>query len=316
LSGWRPLLLFAVVIALLPWVVRNEYYVNVLVFVALNSMLAIGLTLLFGCAGQISLGHAAFYGLGAYTSGILTASYHWPIWPAMLVALLLVCAVAWLVGKPTLRLHGHYLAMATLGFGVIVNLILVQAIRLTGGSSGLIGIPRLSLAGFQLDTNLRFYFLAWGFTLATVILARNLVDSRVGRALRAIHGSETAADTLGINTPQFKVQVFVLSAALAAVAGSLRAHFVQFLSPEPFNWPTSIALLVMVVIGGMGNVWGAILGAAAVTVVQEALRAFRDYDILVFGLLLVAVAMFFPGGLVGLLGKFFRQRNHKGAEVG
>jgi len=315
LSGWRGLVLFALVIAVLPWVVRNEYYVNVLVFVALNSMLAIGLTLLFGCAGQISLGHAAFYGLGAYTSGILTTSYHWPIWPTMAVALLLVCAVAWLVGKPTLRLHGHYLAMATLGFGVIVNLILVEAIGLTGGHSGLVGIPGLSLAGFQLDTNLRFYFLAWAFTLATIILARNLVDSRVGRALRAIHGSETAANTLGVNTPQFKLQVFVLSAALAAVAGTLRAHFVKFLSPEPFNWATSIALVVMVVIGGMGNVWGAILGAAAVTIVQEALRAFRDYDILVFGFLLVVAAMFFPSGLVGLLGRRSRPRGDKGAET-
>ncbi len=315
MSGWRGLGVFAAVIALLPWVVRNEYYVSVLVFVALNSMLAVGLTLLLGCAGQISLGHAAFYGLGAYTSGILTVTYHWPIWPAMLVALVLVCAVAWLVGKPTLRLHGHYLAMATLGFGVIVNLILVQAIPLTGGPSGLIGIPSLTLGGLQLHTNLRFYFLAWTFTLATIILARNIVDSRVGRALRAIHGSETAANMLGVNTPQYKLHIFVLSAALAAVAGSLRAHFVKFLSPEPFNWPTSIALVVMVVIGGMGNVWGALLGAAAVTIVQEALRAFRDYDILVFGFLLIVAAMFFPGGLVGWAARRSRQRERKGAQV-
>ncbi len=314
MRGWRALALFAVVIAALPWLVRNQYYVNVLVFVGINSLLAVGLTLLMGCAGQISLGHAAFYGLGAYASGILTATYKWSPWPAMLVALVFVCAVACAVGGPVLRLRGHYLAMATLGFGVIVNLVFVQALGLTGGASGLVAIPKLSLAGMRLDTNLRFYYLTWLAVIAALALARNIVNSRVGRALRAIHGSELAANTLGVNTPRFKLQVFVLSAAFAALAGSLRAHFVNFLSPEPFGWHVSVALVVMVVVGGMGNTWGAIVGAAAVTMVQEALRAFRDYDILVFGLLLILAAMFLPGGLTGAVARMRLRR--RGAEEG
>jgi len=313
-AGWSTVrrrlgtLLFVAVVAALPWVLGNDYYVNVLVFVGINSLLAVGLTLLMGCAGQVSLGHAAFFGLGAYTSGILTAKYGWNPWPAMVVALALVSAVAWVVGGPTLRLRGHYLAMATLGFGVIVALVLVEALPLTGGSSGLVGIPKLSIGGFALDSNRRFYYVAWAFALLAVVLSRNIVNSRVGRALRAIHGSEVAANTLGVNTPQYKLQVFVLAAAFGALAGSLRAHFVNFLSPQPFGWHTSVALVVMVVVGGMGNVWGAIVGAAAVTIVQEALRAFKDYDILVFGLLLILVMMFVPGGLVGALERLLARR--------
>ncbi len=295
-------------VALLPAAVRNPYYLHVLTTVALNLILATGLNLLMGYAGQVSLGHAAFYGIGAYASGILTATYGWNAWPAMVAAIAITSAVAWLVGKPTLRLKGHYLAMATLGFGIIVSVVIRQTSGLTGGSAGLPEIPSMTFFGRELTTDmgLHYYYFVWAWACLLTVLFANLVASRSGRALRALHDSELAAETLGIDTAAFKVRAFVISAAYASIAGSLYAHSsMRFLSPTPFGFHTSIALLVMVVLGGQGTLWGPVLGAVAVTFIHESLSAYADYDIVVYGLILMVLMIVMPGGLSRALGSLW-----------
>ncbi|MGC9317944.1 MAG: branched-chain amino acid ABC transporter permease [Armatimonadota bacterium] len=291
---------FFAVVALLPVVVRNRYYLHILIFVSLNLILATGLNLLMGYAGQVSLGHAAFYGIGAYASGILTATYGWNPWLAMVAAVVITSAVAWLVGKPTLRLRGHYLAMATLGVGIIVSVVIRQWTDLTGGAAGLTEIPSMTLLGRELqsDMDVQYYYFVWAWACLLTVLFANLVASRPGRALRALHDSELAAQTLGVDTAAFKLRAFVISAAYASIAGTLYAHSsMRFLSPTPFGFHKSIALLVMVVLGGQGTLWGPVLGAATITFIEESLRPWAEYDIIAYGLLLMFMMIVMPGGL-------------------
>jgi len=215
-------LAFAAMILAAPLYFRGGYLMNVLVFVGIHTMLAIGLNLLLGYAGQISLGHAGFFGLGAYLSGILTTTYAWNPWIAMPLAALTVGGLAFLIGFPILKLKGHYLAMATLGLGIIIYIVFNETIDLTGGPSGLSGIPNLAIGTFTFDSDVKNYYLIWTITLATVLLTLNLANSRVGRALRAVHDSEVAARVVGVNARLLKVQIFALSAVISSITGILR----------------------------------------------------------------------------------------------
>lgn len=291
-------LLLVVIILLAPVLVHEGYLVNVMVFIGIHTMLALALNLLLGYAGQISLGQAGFFGLGAYISGILTATHGINPWLAMLTAAVVVTLLAFIIGFPILKLKGHYLAMATLGLGIIIYIVFNEAIDQTGGPSGLSGIPSLSIAGFTFDSDLKNYYLIWGFTVLTMGLSLNLVHSRIGRALRAIHDSEVAARVMGVNARLLKVQIFALSAGLSAIAGSLYAHTMTFIAPASFGFSFSVELVTMVIIGGLASVYGSLLGAALLTVLPEFLRAFQDYDIIIYGLLLVLMTMYMPGGLV------------------
>jgi len=279
-------------------------------------MLAVALNLLLGYAGQISLGHAGFFGLGAYLSGILTATYGMNPWLVMPLAAVIVGIVACLLGFPVLKLKGHYLAMATLGLGIIIYIVFNETVDYTGGPSGLSGIPNLSLAGITFDSDMKNYYLIWGFALTVVLLSVNLVNSRIGRALRAVHDSEVAARVMGVNARLLKVQVFTLSAVICSLAGSLYAHTITFVSPASFGFNFSVELLTMVVIGGLGSIYGSFLGAALLTLLPEFLRAAHDYDIIIYGGLLMAMVMFMPGGLVqgvpDLLGRLFKRKGGSG----
>ncbi|HJV36301.1 branched-chain amino acid ABC transporter permease [Geomonas sp.] len=291
-------LIFCVVVLLAPLPLSGGYLSNVLIFVGIHSMLALGLNLLLGYAGQISLGQAAFFGLGAYGSGILTTHFGMNPWLAMVVVAVCVSVFAFAIGFPVLRLKGHYLAMATLGVGVIANIAFNETVDLTGGPSGLSGIPQLSIGSFTFDSDLKNYYLVWSFALIVILLSLNLVNSRFGRGLRAIHDSEVAARVMGVNARIMKVQVFTLSALISALAGSLYCHVMTFISPASFSFPVSVELLTMVVIGGLGSIYGSILGALLLTLLPEMLRAFQDFDIVVYGLLLISMTIYLPGGLV------------------
>jgi len=300
-------LAFAAMILAAPLYFRGGYLMNVLVFVGIHTMLAIGLNLLLGYAGQISLGHAGFFGLGAYLSGILTTTYAWNPWIAMPLAALTVGGLAFLIGFPILKLKGHYLAMATLGLGIIIYIVFNETIDLTGGPSGLSGIPNLAIGTFTFDSDVKNYYLIWTITLATVLLTLNLANSRVGRALRAVHDSEVAARVVGVNARLLKVQIFALSAVISSIAGSLYAHTMTFVSPASFGFNFSVELLTMVVIGGLGSIYGSFLGAALLTLLPEFLRAAHDYDIIIYGGLLMLMVMFMPGGLVRGIPDLFRR---------
>lgn len=298
---------FSLLIMAAPQLFEGGYIMNVLVFVGINTMLAIALNLLLGYAGQISLGHAGFFGLGAYLSGVLTTTCSLDPWVAMPAAAAVVGSIAGLIGFPILKLKGHYLAMATLGLGIIMYIVFNETIELTGGPSGLSGIPNLSLGGITFDSDVKNYYLIWGATLAVMLFSLNLANSRVGRALRAVHDSEVAAQVLGVNARLLKVQIFALSAVISSLAGSLYAHTMTFISPTSFGFNFSIELLTMVVIGGLGSIYGSFLGAALLTLLPEFLRGANDYDIIIYGSLLVVMVIFMPGGLVRGIPALFRK---------
>jgi len=299
---WNRWVLFALVALAIAAGLDNEYYFTLLNFIGIHTLLVVGLNLLLGYAGQISLGHAAFFGLGAYTSGILTATCGVSPWLALPAGLVLSGSAAFLIGVPALKLRGYYLAMATLGFGIIVSIILNQAQPLTGGPSGLSGIPPLNLAGFPLNTARRLYPLIWLAVGVILALSANLVDSRAGRALRALHDSEAAAASLGVDTARLKLKIFIWSALYASLAGSLYAHSLNFIAPASFGFMFSIKLVAMVVVGGMASIWGSLLGAGVLTVLPEVLTVFHDFEMVIFGAILMVVMIFLPRGLVrGLL---------------
>jgi branched-chain amino acid transport system permease protein len=304
--------IFATVILIAPVFLKGGYLMNVLIFVGIYTILAVALNLLLGLAGQISLGQAAFFGLGAYISGVLTATHAVNPWFSMVIAIVTVGMIAFIVGFPILKLKGHYLAMATLGMGIIVYIIFNETVDLTGGPSGLPGIPHLSFGGIIFDSDLKSYYLIWFFTIVVILLSVNLAASRIGRALRAIHDSEVAARTVGVNARLLKVQIFTISGMFSALAGSLYAHTVTFISPTSFGFNVSIELLTMVIIGGLGSIYGSFLGAAILTLLPEFFRTFQDYDIIVYGITLIVITMYMPGGLVRgvplLVMSFFRGR--------
>ena len=283
------------------------HYLDVMIFVGIYSLINMGLSLLMGYAGQISLGHAAFFGLGAYTSGILCTKLSLSPWLAMPAGIFLTALVAYIVGVPSLKLKGHYLAMATLGFGVIVYIFFNEEVALTGGPSGFSDIPGLTFFGLDLNNELYYYILVWTLVVLTLVFSLNVINSRIGRALRSLHDSAVAADAMGVETSRFKIIIFVLSAAYASLAGSLYTHYVGFLSPSSFDFFLSIKLVMMVVVGGMRNIWGALLGTWLLTFLgNEWLHVFRDFDILVYGAVLLAIVMFLPEGLVDLSPKMKR----------
>jgi branched-chain amino acid transport system permease protein len=291
-------LIFALAVLITPLFLQGSYLLNVLVFIGINTMLAVALNLLLGYAGQISLGHAAFFGLGAYISGIVTTRFGLDPWFALIIAATINGVLAFIIGFPILKLKGHYLAMATLGFGIIMFIIFNETVDLTGGPSGLSGIPNIHISSFVFDNDWRNYYLIWAFTLVVMLLSINLSQSRIGRALRAISDSEVAARVMGVNARVLKVQVFTVSAVISAIAGSLYAHTMTFISPTSFGFNFSVELVTMVIIGGLGSIYGSFLGAAILTMLPEWLRVLHDFDIIVYGLLLIIMTMYMPGGLI------------------
>ena len=304
------LLAASVALAVLPWIVHSRYVLATLVFIALNALAAVGLSLVMGFAGQVSLGQAAFFAVGAYMSGVLTATHGWNGWLALTVAVAAGALTAVAVGLPIFRLSGLLLAMATLGFGIIIYYVLVNWVAVTGGPSGLSGVPPLAVGSMSFDTAGRMLWLAGGALVGVLWLTGNLVDSRVGRALRAVHGRAAAAPAVGIDTARLKLGVFTLAGAITALAGALYAHYLTFINPSPFGFAYSVELVVMVVLGGVASLWGAVLGAAVVVALVEVLRAAlplvtashgaAEYEIVLFGAALMVFMIFLPGGLVGL----------------
>jgi branched-chain amino acid transport system permease protein len=282
----------------------SAYLTNLSIVVALHALPAIGLGLLMGYTGQISIGHAAFYGLGAYGSALLALRLGVNPWLAIAVASALVGLVAWALGWVIFRLRGHHLAVATLALGIIVYVGFVEMRGLTGGPNGLSGIPPLSLAGLPLDGDFRFYPVAWAVCLLGAAAAARLIDAPLGLAMRAIRESERATEALGTDVVALKRGILVVSAVYAAVAGGLYAHYIGFVSPQPFGVGFSIRLIVMVAVGGFASVWGALFGAAFVTVIGEPLQKLGHFDVIAYGLLLVVVMVFFPQGVLRALGRW------------
>ena len=298
--GWLALLLF---IALFPATLGriSPYYNTVLILVGIYVILAVSLDLLIGFAGQISVGHAAFFALGAYTSGILTAKHSISPSIALLGGLFVSGFVAWGIGRAVLRLKGYYLAMATLGLNAVIVKLITGFASITGGASGLLNIPPFQIFGLTLQDHTYYYYFVWGIVILVILSCLGLAKSPFGSALIAIHSDEEAASTLGIDCPKYKLHVFVISSMLAGVAGSLFAHFMGFIAPDDFDIFTSILVLVMLFLGGVGTIYGAALGAAFLKLLPEVTYRFQTYELFFHGLILILVLIFMPKGLLGIL---------------
>jgi branched-chain amino acid transport system permease protein len=307
----------AIIMASIPVAIQNNYILTVLILVGQFTMLTVGLSLLMGYAGQISLGQATFFGVGAYTTAILGTRFQVPAWLSLFAGVILAAIIAYSIGTLIFRLRGHYLAMATLGMNVILFLVLTQEVEWTGGPSGFRGVPDLKLGSFTLSSDVHYYYLVWLFTLIVIGLSLNIVNSRVGRAMRALHTSEVAAEAVGVDTNSFKLKVFALSAAYGGLAGGLHATYLGFMSPGSFSIGVSIELVVMAVVGGLASVWGALFGAGAVLAIEQYLRtaikaiipnASGEHEIIAFGLILMLIMIFLPQGLFAGLVEEVRSR--------
>lgn len=307
-AQWKALLALIGLLALIPVILPNDYFLLFFNVMALNALVVLGLNLLIGSTGQVSLGHAAFFGIGAYVSAIAGTTWQWPIFYSFLFALASVGLIGCLLALPTLRLEGHYLVMATLGFNIIVDILLNQMDDITGGPSGFPGIPQLSMGRLTIDSDLKFYIFIWTLFVVVFALTLNLTDSRMGRALKAIHEKELTAETLGIPCHRYKVAVFVLSALYAGLAGFCYAHYVTFISPKTFDIFYSVQVVTMVVVGGMGSLWGGLAGTMLLTSLPELLHQFEDWYVLSYGLILMGVLVFSPQGLVSALASLSRLR--------
>ncbi|MBI3455570.1 MAG: branched-chain amino acid ABC transporter permease [Candidatus Rokubacteria bacterium] len=295
----------ALVLLGLPHVLVGSYFVHVMIVALLFAMLAIGLDLVMGYCGQFSFGQGAFYGIGAYASALLALNLGWPFWVTLPAAVAITAAFGALLGVPSLRLAGHFLAITTIAFQVIVNLVLTQWHSFTGGTAGLTGIPTpapVRLGGLvvaDFESPIGYYYLTLGVAALCVGVAVRLTRTRLGREWLAVREDELLAKTMGINTTRIKVLAFTLSAAMAGAAGSLIAHYLRNIHPSEFTIWTSAEIVAMVILGGRGTLAGPILGAVALTILPEYLRVAHDYKLIFYGVALIVMITFLPRGLVG-----------------
>ncbi len=308
-------------VALLPLFITDRFLLKIFTFAGINALVVVGLALLFGYAGQVSLGHAAFVGLGAYTTAFCTVRLGWP-WPLAFAASGALAAAGGLVlALPSLRLKGHYLAMATLGFGLLMTLAFVEAEPITGGVDGFGGIPFPTLGPIEIREAASLYWLVWATVGIALLIAFNITSMRPGRAMRALHGSPLGAQACGVDIVGVKVRTFVVSALLAGLAGALYASVVGFVSPSIFTLTASIAFIAMTVVGGAGSLAGPLAGAVLLTLVQyldalipgiprDTAQTLQSYQEDIYGLAIVLVIVFAPGGLAGLW-----RRRRKGADT-
>ena len=287
------------VAAVLPLVVTDDYILRIAIMSGIFIVLSLSLNLVTGYTGQFCLGWAAFYGVGAYTSALLVMKMQVSFWLAMPLGGLMAAVFGIVLGIPTMRLKDIYLAITTLGFGEIVRLTMVNWTDLTRGSMGLPGIPSPSLFGYEFDSNIPYYYLILVIVLITVVAMQRIIDSRVGRALIAIREDDLAAKTMGIDITAYKVMAFAVGAFFAGIAGSFYAHYSSFIDPHTFSFSESISILAMVVLGGMGSIRGAILGAVVLSVAPEILRDVSEYRMIIFGLIMMVVMLVRPQGIMG-----------------
>jgi branched-chain amino acid transport system permease protein len=303
-NAYSGLYIVIAVLLVLPFVVPNSFYLDLAIRMAINAVIVLGLNLLIGFAGQISLGHAGFLGIGAYASAILPTHFGWHPVLAMGAGAGVTAILAGLVARPIFKLKGHYLAMATLGLGIIINIAIRNEAQWTGGPDGM-PVPAMGLFGFELTSDKHWYWVVALLLSVSVWASLNLIDSPFGRALRALHGSEVASQVVGVDVVRYKVAIFVMSAVFASLMGSITAHYVGFVTPNLADFFHSIELVTMVVIGGMASVYGSLVGAVLLTALPQALATFEGWETVAFGTILMLCMIFMPKGLVPTLAAKF-----------
>jgi branched-chain amino acid transport system permease protein len=293
--------LLLVLLIALPWLTGSEYYVHLANMVGINVILTLSLNLLFGYTGQISVGHAAFYAIGAYTTAIFTARLQWPFWGAVPISMVVAGLAGAVLGLPALRLRGYYLAISTLGFAIVVYVVLQQFDMVTGGAVGITRIPRPHLFGYEFTTESGYYYLVLSATLFTFLVVRNIIASPPGRAMVAIRESESAAEALGVHVAKYKMIAFTVSAGLAGLAGSLFAPLSHYVNPDGFTVMESVIILGMLVIGGLGSHLGAIIGGLLIILLPESISFVGDYRVFVYSSFMLLFVVLMPEGIAGMI---------------
>ncbi|MEE4602180.1 MAG: branched-chain amino acid ABC transporter permease [Desulfobacteraceae bacterium] len=294
-----PYLVIVALLAIVPAVVSNLYHIQVMIFIGIYTILTLSLNLLNGYVGLLSIGHAAFYGVGAYASAKLVMTVGLPFPLAMLGAGAVAGIMGYLIAKPTLRLSGIYMTLATLGFNMIFFLILQNWMSFTNGPLGIMDIPPPNIFGYEIETRVQYYYFVFFLVLLTVVSMHRLMTCRFGRALVSIRENELAAEAMGVHTTRYKIQAFVLAAFYAGIAGSFYAHFVKYISPDSFYIYESFILLAMLAFGGQGNLIGPVVGAAVLIIVPEIFRFLQEYRMLVYGGVLITMMLVRRQGLLG-----------------
>ena len=306
-SPYAVVVLIAVIVAVLPLVLPTTFYLRMAALVCIFALAVVGLNLLMGFAGQVSLGHAGFFGIGAYAVAIGPTHLGIPSWVAVIVGAAAAGLMAFVVGRPILRLRGHYLAVATLGLGLLIAMVFTNEARWTGGPDGM-PVPRLEMFGFRVFGPRMWYWIS-GITLVIgAWIAANLIASPTGRALRAIHDSETAARVLGVDVARYKLVAFVISAVYAAIAGAYLALFDGLVTPITAGFLRSIEFVTMAVLGGLGSILGSIVGAALLVLLPQVLTVFHDYEHIVLGAVMILIMVFLPSGIIPALAARFGRR--------
>lgn len=306
--GLKGLVAMIVIIALVPFSFPSSYFYTIGASIFIAAFAAVGLGILMGLAGQVSLGHAGFYAIGAYAVAIGPTYFAIPSWAGILIGLVLAVVLAWFVGRPILKLKGHYLAVATLGFGILVAMALNNEAQWTGGPDGM-SVPRLVLFGFPFRGAKMWYWTSAIVLVVGVWLALNLLNSPTGRAMRALHDSEIAASVNGIDTAHYKLLAFMVSAGYASLAGAMASFSDGIVTPTVGGFIFSVELVTMVVLGGMGSVFGSVIGAVVLKALPQVLTFLHDYEHMVLGLIMMLVMIFMRDGILPTLARAFKRRS-------
>lgn len=303
-SPYAPMLFMALVIVVVPLLPLSNFHIRMTTLLFIFSVVVLGMNLLMGYAGQISLGHAAFFGLGAYAVILGSVRYDLAPWVSLIGSLFVSGGVAWVIGKPILRLKGYHLAMATLAFGSIFSMFLTNELHLTGGPDG-VSMQVKSMRIFGMNARMSSYWIFGGVLLLVMWLIANLLNSPTGREMRSIHDSETAAGVLGVDVAGTKLKAFVISAVLATLAGACFAIFDKYITPDSASILRSIEFVTMAVVGGLGSILGSVVGAAILIVMPQFLTIFHEYEHAILGAILIVILIFMPRGIVPSLAKLF-----------
>jgi branched-chain amino acid transport system permease protein len=307
-SRYGVVLLIAVGVALIPLITPSTFYLRIAILVFIFGIAVIGLNLLMGFAGQVSLGHAGFFGIGAYAVAVGPTHFGIPSWASLLIGVALAGLIAYIVGRPILKLRGHYLAVATLGMGILIAMVFTNEARFTGGPDGM-PVQRLVLFDWVVRGVTTWYWVSGVSLVIAAAIAVNLIASPTGRALRAIHDSETASRVLGIDVARYKLVVFVISAVYAAVAGAYLALFDALVTPVTAGFIRSIEFVTMAVLGGLGSILGSVVGAAVLVLLPQMLTVFHDYEHIALGAIMIVFMIFLPAGIVPSLGRLFGRKS-------
>jgi branched-chain amino acid transport system permease protein len=307
--GWWLLLAFTLA---LPLVITGTYHRHLMVMAAISIIMASGLNLIVGFMGELSLGHSAYFGIGTYASTLIVMKLGMPVWIGFAMAGVIGGIFGFVIGYPSLRLKGPYFAVSTLGFVMIIQLIVINWDGLTGGPLGIVAIPppavSLPFLKYQFTSKLSYYYLALAFVWAVLFVIQRIINSRVGKAFMACRENEELAQSVGIHTFRFHLLAFVIGTCFISLGGGLYAHYIGFIDPEVFTWYYIVTMLIMVLIGGSGTIAGPVIGAILFTWLPEYLRAIKAFQMVFYGLILVAAIIFMPDGIYGFLKQFVFQR--------